>query len=93
MKEKKNALLFTGGTGFLGSNILKNIVDSGDADLLSMCRPLIREPGLIARWQRGEEKPARCISCNKCMRIVMKGEPLLECKEEHRLREEASAAG
>ena len=30
MKEKKNALLFTGGTGFLGSNILKNIVDSGD---------------------------------------------------------------
>ena len=28
LKEKENTLLFTGGTGFLGSNILENIVDS-----------------------------------------------------------------
>ncbi len=29
MKKKKETLLFTGGTGFLGSNILRSIVDSG----------------------------------------------------------------
>ena len=62
-----------------------------DADLISMCRPFIREPALIARWQSGEKEPARCISCSKCLAIVAKGEPL-ECAEERRLREEASAA-
>ncbi len=61
----------------------RNIIESGDADLVSMCRPLIREPGLIARWQRGETTPALCISCNKCMAIAAKGDPL-ECGEERR---------
>jgi 2,4-dienoyl-CoA reductase-like NADH-dependent reductase (Old Yellow Enzyme family) len=65
----------------------QSIVDSGDADLISLCRPFIREPGLVARWQRGEANPARCISCRKCMAVVGKGEPL-ECGEERRLREE-----
>ncbi len=69
----------------------KDIVSSGDADLISMCRPFIREPGLVARWERGEEEPAKCISCNKCMAIARKGEPL-ECGEERRLREETVAS-
>ena len=30
MKKKKKTLLFTGGTGFLGSHILKNMVDCED---------------------------------------------------------------
>jgi len=66
----------------------QSIVDSGDADLISMSRPFVRQPDLIARWQRGETKPAACISCNRCMGIVRKGGPL-ECGEERRLREEA----
>jgi 2,4-dienoyl-CoA reductase-like NADH-dependent reductase (Old Yellow Enzyme family) len=44
----------------------QSIVDSGDADLVSMSRPFIRELGLIARWQRGDRTPAKCNSCNKC---------------------------
>jgi 2,4-dienoyl-CoA reductase-like NADH-dependent reductase (Old Yellow Enzyme family) len=64
-------------------------VNSGDADLISMSRPFIRQPDLIARWQRGEATAAACISCNRCMGIVRKGEPL-ECGEERRQREEAS---
>jgi 2,4-dienoyl-CoA reductase-like NADH-dependent reductase (Old Yellow Enzyme family) len=67
----------------------QSMVDSGDADLISMCRPFIRQPDLIARWQRGEATAAACISCNKCFPIVRRGEPL-ECGEERRLREEAS---
>lgn len=65
----------------------KDIVESGDADMISMSRPFIREPELVARWQRGEQVPAKCISCNRCMNIVGRGEPL-ECSEERSLKEE-----
>ena len=68
----------------------QGIVDSGDADMVSRCRPFIREPDLVARWQRGETAPATCISCNRGFPIVARGEPL-ECGEERRLREEAAA--
>jgi 2,4-dienoyl-CoA reductase-like NADH-dependent reductase (Old Yellow Enzyme family) len=69
----------------------KDIIESGDADIVSMCRPFIREPGLVARWRRGEQAPATCISCGHCLGIVGRGEPL-ECNEERRLRDEASRA-
>ena len=68
----------------------QSILDSGDADLISMCRPLIREPGLIDRWQKGEGGPAKCVSCNRCFGILMRSEPL-ECAQERRLREEAAS--
>lgn len=72
--------------GIRSLEMAKNIVDSGDGDLISMCRPLIREPGLIRRWQRGDVKPSKCISCNKCYTISMaSGEPV-ECEEERELR-------
>jgi 2,4-dienoyl-CoA reductase-like NADH-dependent reductase (Old Yellow Enzyme family) len=66
----------------------EDILRRGDADMISMSRPLIREPGLIARWQRGDTAPAKCISCNKCFGFGVRGEPL-ECGEERRLREAA----
>ncbi len=68
----------------------EDILSSGDADMISMCRPLIREPDLIARWQRGDTAPAKCISCAKCLAAGVRGEPL-QCEEERRLREEAAA--
>lgn len=77
--------------GIRSLEMAKDIVDSGDTDLISMCRPFIREPGLVGRWQRGEVEPAKCISCNKCLGIAARGEPL-ECGEERRLREEAAAS-
>jgi len=75
--------------GIRSLKMCRAIVESGDADLISMCRPFVREPGLIARWQRGEGEPAACISCGRCLGIVRRGEPL-ECGEERRLREEAA---
>ena len=53
--------------GIRSLQLSREILDSGDADLISMCRPFIREPELLLRWQRGEVGPADCISCNKCM--------------------------
>lgn len=52
----------------------ESIVHDGVADFISMCRPLIREPGLIGRWQAGDTRPATCVSCNGCTGPGLKGE-------------------
>jgi len=77
--------------GIRSLEMAKSIVESGDAELVSMSRPFIREPDLISRWQRGEVGAAKCISCRKCFDIVGNGEPL-ECGEERRLREEVDSS-
>lgn len=75
--------------GIRSLSMAEDILRSGDADMISMCRPLIREPALIARWERGDTAPAKCISCAKCLAAGVRGEPL-QCEEERRLREEAA---
>ncbi len=61
-----------------------DILDSGDADMISMSRPFIREPGLVRRWQHGDQASAKCISCNRCLRI-REGDSLA-CNEERSLQ-------
>ena len=65
----------------------EDIIHSGDADIISMSRPFIREPHLILRWQTQDDSASKCISCGKCMPIAVKNQSL-ECYEEKRLREE-----
>jgi 2,4-dienoyl-CoA reductase-like NADH-dependent reductase (Old Yellow Enzyme family) len=74
--------------GIRNITVAEDIIDSSDADMISMSRPFIREPHLLLRWQKGETSQAKCISCGKCMPIAVKNESL-ECGEEKRLREEA----
>lgn len=40
-------------------------------DAVSMSRPFIREPHLANRWLNGDLSSARCISCNKCLDLIM----------------------
>ncbi len=47
--------------------MIEKILHRNEADLIAMSRPLIREPGLIRRWEDGDLRPANCISCNGCM--------------------------
>jgi len=59
---------------------LEEIVRQGKADLISMCRPLIREPDLPNRWKDGRGgRQTQCISCNSCIydmwTHVERGEP------------------
>ena len=75
--------------GMRSLELSQTIVDGGDADMISLCRPFIREPGLVKRWEGGDKKPARCISCNRCFGVIARGIPM-QCGEELRLREEAS---
>jgi len=59
----------------------ESVVADGTADLVSLCRPLIREPDLVRRWVDGDAEPARCISCNGCRAMVRKGKGLF-CVQE-----------
>lgn len=45
-----------------------------DIPLVALCRPLIREPELINRWQDGDLSPSICTSCNGCFKPAWKGE-------------------
>jgi 2,4-dienoyl-CoA reductase-like NADH-dependent reductase (Old Yellow Enzyme family) len=40
---------------------------------VAMGRALLREPDLLARWQRGDAREALCIHCNKCMPTIYRG--------------------
>ena len=60
---------------------MEPILDSGSADYFSMCRPLIREPGLPNRWAEGDRSRAKCVSCSGCYGPARKGEGI-RCVQE-----------
>ncbi|MCP4747486.1 MAG: NADH:flavin oxidoreductase [Desulfobacteraceae bacterium] len=60
--------------GFRSFEIVQNAVQDHGMDYVALCRPLIREPGLINRWQSGNRQAAECISCNQCFRPGLSGE-------------------
>jgi 2,4-dienoyl-CoA reductase-like NADH-dependent reductase (Old Yellow Enzyme family) len=53
--------------------LAERLVDEGFADYISLSRPFIREPRLIARWQSGDLRKATCISCNGCLAAARSG--------------------
>jgi 2,4-dienoyl-CoA reductase-like NADH-dependent reductase (Old Yellow Enzyme family) len=53
--------------GIRSCEMAKELIESGVADYISLCRPLIREPGLINRWKEGDARKADCISDNACV--------------------------
>ncbi|HUT07605.1 MAG TPA: NADH:flavin oxidoreductase [Candidatus Latescibacteria bacterium] len=46
--------------------VAERIVSEGRADLVSLSRPLIRDPFLVKRFREGPTGKSACISCNKC---------------------------
>ena len=52
--------------GFRSFDVAEKAVAANGVDGIALCRPLIREPDLPARWQAGDRHPAECISCNGC---------------------------
>lgn len=53
--------------------VSEQLVSEGAADFISMCRPFIREPHLIARWQSGDRRRAECKSDNLCFGPAIEG--------------------
>jgi len=62
--------------GIRSFEVVKELVEKEKVDYISLCRPLIREPDLIKRWQSGDTRRATCISCNKCFVPTRAGEGL-----------------
>ncbi|MCP4668949.1 MAG: NADH:flavin oxidoreductase [Deltaproteobacteria bacterium] len=62
--------------GLRSFEIMEEVIRRGEADFVSLCRPLIREPGLINEWKGGNHRKSTCLSCNKCYETILKGEPL-----------------
>ena len=58
--------------GLRSLNVAERLLEEGAADMISLARPLIREPNLVGRWQAGDESKAKCISCNGCVMAGMK---------------------
>ena len=54
--------------GLRSLGVMESVIESGAADLVSLCRPLIREPDLPSKLRDGTATRARCISCGKCTR-------------------------
>lgn len=74
-KQKLSVPLILVG-GIRSFEIARELVKQEETDYVSLCRPLIREPGLIKRWQAGDIQKATCISCNKCFVPTRAGEGL-----------------
>ena len=59
-------------------DLMEEIIKNQEADFISLCRPLIREPGIINEWKNGSRRRAECISCNKCLESNREKD-LLQC--------------
>jgi len=61
--------------------LMEEIIQEGEADFISFCRPLIREPCIVNEWKGGQRHRATCISCNMCLGVIRKGE-ILHCAQQ-----------
>jgi 2,4-dienoyl-CoA reductase-like NADH-dependent reductase (Old Yellow Enzyme family) len=62
--------------GLRDLEMMEEVVEIGKGDLISMCRPFIREPDLINRWLSGDTSPSTCESCDGCLKETMRGRKL-----------------
>ncbi len=58
--------------------LMEEIIKNQEADFISLCRPLIKDPGIINEWKEGSRRRATCISCNKCLESNREKD-LLQC--------------
>jgi 2,4-dienoyl-CoA reductase-like NADH-dependent reductase (Old Yellow Enzyme family) len=53
--------------GIRTTQTMTDVLESGDADFLSLARPFIREPDLANKLKAGREGVVDCVSCNICL--------------------------
>ena len=61
--------------------LMEEVVERGEADFVSLCRPFIREPFIVNKWREDTHFRPACISCNQCLDTIFKGNRV-QCMQE-----------
>lgn len=59
--------------GIRSYELAEQLIENGEVDYISMCRPFIMEPGLVNRWASGDHSKALCKSDNACLKSGRQG--------------------
>jgi 2,4-dienoyl-CoA reductase-like NADH-dependent reductase (Old Yellow Enzyme family) len=54
--------------GIRSTQVMDEVIRSGDADFLALARPFVREPDLVNKIAQGRRGTVACVSCNICFR-------------------------
>ncbi|MBT3225564.1 MAG: NADH:flavin oxidoreductase [Deltaproteobacteria bacterium] len=68
--------------------VIENILNEGIVDMVSLCRPFIREPELVKRLKKGEKAEVDCISCWGCINPDKEGKNHVFCRQLHKKKTE-----
>jgi 2,4-dienoyl-CoA reductase-like NADH-dependent reductase (Old Yellow Enzyme family) len=60
--------------GLRSPQTMEWLLRRGQADLVALARPFLREPHFVRRVQAGDDRPALCRSCNRCLVTVADGD-------------------
>jgi 2,4-dienoyl-CoA reductase-like NADH-dependent reductase (Old Yellow Enzyme family) len=72
LSHEINAAVISVG-GYRSPEKINEVLNAGNIAAVSLCRPLIREPGLPGRWQSGDLTRGACVSCGKCFKSPRHG--------------------
>lgn len=56
--------------GMRSTEVMESVLSEELTDMVSLCRPFIREPDLVNRLESGASEKALCISCNRCFKRI-----------------------
>ncbi len=62
--------------GIRSRAVAEQILDTSKVAMVSIARPLVRQPALSRDWQRDRNLVASCVSCNRCFVSIGLHEPL-----------------
>jgi 2,4-dienoyl-CoA reductase-like NADH-dependent reductase (Old Yellow Enzyme family) len=69
--------------GFQTASVVRRALADGSCDAVTIARPLVANPDLLAHWQAGHDRPQRpCTFSNKCLFNLL--ESPLGCYDERR---------
>ncbi|MBW2456556.1 MAG: NADH:flavin oxidoreductase [Deltaproteobacteria bacterium] len=62
--------------GIRSRAVAEQILNTSKVAMVSIARPLVRQPGLVRDWQRDRSLEASCVSCNRCFVSLGLEQPL-----------------
>ena len=89
VKQETSLPVITVG-GMRSKAFMEHAIESGKTDFVSMARPLILEPDLANKYEKGTSDKALCDNCNRC--VVATDTQTIRCHNEDLLARAAGSA-